>query len=380
MRRAPPPPVTLSPMARPPAHRYHLDHPELDPLVDALVVKAQEAYGEIAGVDFVRELVLTTIRLVRDKLPRGDLKLLNSALKELRHAFHVFGPFEKVRKVAIFGSARTPPEAAAWKQAREFAERITRAGWMVITGGGDGIMGAAQGGAGRERSFGVNIRLPFEQAANKVIAGDRKLINFRYFFTRKLMFIRQAHAVALFPGGFGTHDEGFEALTLVQTGKSEMIPIVFVDAPGGSYWRDWQEYVDTHLRAQGMIHAADMNLFKVTDDIEEAARELLRFYANYHSSRYVGELLAIRLRRAPTPEQLDGLNGSFHDILAGGRIETGPALPEEMGEHAELARLLLRFNRRDTARLRQLIDALNAYVPAEPPPPADALPHEIRPA
>ncbi|MGQ0612784.1 MAG: LOG family protein [Planctomycetaceae bacterium] len=366
-------------MSRPSAHRYHLDHPELDPLVDALVVKAQEAYGEISGADFVRELILSAIRLVRDKLPRGDLKLLNSAVKELRHAFHVFAPFERVRKVAIFGSARTPPQAPAWKQAHEFAERITSAGWMVITGGGDGIMGAAQGGAGRERSFGVNIRLPFEQAANKIIAGDRKLINFRYFFTRKLMFIRQAHAVALFPGGFGTHDEGFEALTLVQTGKSEMIPIVFVDSPGGSYWRDWEEYVATHLRAQGMIHAADMSLFKVTDDVEVAARELLRFYANYHSSRYVGELLSIRLRRAPTAEQMDQLNLSFPDILTGGRIEAGPALPEEQGEHGALPRLLLRFNRRDTARLRQLIDALNAYVPDDPLPPADALPHEIRP-
>jgi len=348
---------------RPPLHRYHLDHPELDSLVDDLVAKAQTAYGPIDGADFVREIVLSAIRLVRDRTPRGDLKLINSAIKELRHAFHVFAPFEQVRKVAIFGSARTPPGHPAWKQAHAFAERITRAGWMVITGGGDGIMGAAQGGAGREKSFGVNIRLPFEQAANKVIAGDRKLINFRYFFTRKLMFIRQSHAVALFPGGFGTHDEGFEALTLVQTGKSELLPIVFVDEPGGTYWRDWSEYIATHLRDRGMIGPDDTALYRVTDDVDEAVRELLRFYSNYHSSRYVGDVLVLRVRRPPAPDQLEALQRDFADILAGGRIETGGPLPEEGDAFPALARITLRFNRRDTARLRMLVDRLNALAP-----------------
>jgi len=365
---------------RPPVHRYHLDHPELDPLVDELVAKAQAAFGPIDGADFVREIVLSAIRLVRDKTPRGDLKLINSAIKELRHAFHVFAPFEQVRKVAVFGSARTPPEHPAWKQAHEFAERITRAGWMVITGGGDGIMGAAQGGAGREKSFGVNIRLPFEQLANRVIAGDRKLINFRYFFTRKLMFIRQSHAVALFPGGFGTHDEGFEALTLIQTGKSELLPVVFVDEPGGSYWRDWNAYIETHLRDRGLVGPDDTRLYRIADDAEAAVREILRFYANYHSSRYVGDLLVVRLRLAPTPAQLDAINRDFADLVAGGAIEATGALEEEGDAFPSLPRLKLRFNRRDTARLRALIDRLNGFVPEGSTPADDASSHEVIPA
>jgi len=360
--------------------RYQVFNPAVDGAIANLLEKAQAEFGASSDAELVREMAVTAIKLLQEKATRGDLKLVNSALKEIRHAMRVFAPWGSVRKVSIFGSARTAPDHPDWVQAREFAERIVRAGWMVITGAGDGIMGAAQGGAGRAKSFGVNIRLPWEQAANETISGDKKLIQFRYFFTRKLFFMKEAHAIVLFPGGFGTHDEANEALTLVQTGKSEVIPIVFVDAPGGSYWSDWRDYVDTHLRARGLISATDLSLFKVTDDVDAAVRELLRFYANYESSRYVRELLVIRVRRAPDERQLAQLNVDFKDLLTEGRITTGAELPEEQGESAGLPRVLLHFHRRDFGRLRQLIDRLNEFVPdgkkkAQPA----ASPHQILP-
>ena len=357
--------------------RYELRHPELDQAVEALVEGAERVWGASDGADYARQILVTGLRLLRDGAQPGDLKLINSALKELRHALRVFSPYEHHRKVAVFGSARTQEGTPDWEQARVFAERIVRAGWMVITGAGDGIMAAAQGGAGRESSFGVNIRLPFEQEANDVIAGDAKLINFRYFFTRKVVFVKEAHAIALFPGGFGTHDEALEALTLIQTGKGEMLPVVFVDHPGGSYWREWREWVTSHMN--GFISPEDLDLFRVTDDVEHAVAEILKFYSNYHSSRYVGDRLVMRVRSAPNEEALEGLNADFKDIVTSGTIEVGEALPEEAGEAAHLSRLVLRFNRRDTGRLRQLIDRLNALVTDEASPPREALPHEIVP-
>lgn len=359
--------------------RYELHQPELDSLVTTLVEEAEKTFGPTSGSDFVREMLVSAVRLIKDKTARGDLKLINSALKELRHALFTFAPFATVRKVSVFGSARTKPEQEEWQQAFEFGERIAAEGWMVITGAGDGIMGAAQGGAGRERSFGVNIRLPFEQSANKTIAGDKKLVNFRYFFTRKLMFLKESHAIVLFPGGFGTHDEGFESLTLIQTGKSEIIPVVFVDRPGGSYWHDWQDYVRSHLKETGLISPEDLNLFKVTDDVEVAVRELQSFYSNYHSNRYVHGTLVVRMRKAPTEEQLDQLNTEFSDLLTGGTIKTSGTLPEEYGEHDELPRIVLEYNRRDNGRLRQLIDRVNTFIPESSSSVADASPHEIVP-
>jgi uncharacterized protein (TIGR00730 family) len=298
-------------------------------------------------------------------------------VKELRHAFRVFKPFEDRRKVYVFGSARTPRSAPTWRQAHRFGARMTEAGWMTITGAGDGIMAAAQEGAGREHSFGVNIRLPFEQQANPVISGDPKLINFRYFFTRKVMFVKESHAVALFPGGYGTHDEGFEALTLIQTGKCQVMPIVCVDAPGGSYWKDWQVWIERRLLGAGLIGPDDLRLFLVNDDVEEAVREVTGFYANYHSSRFLGERLLLRLRHAPDADTLEGLNQEFADLLVGGPMEisSGP-LRQEAGEFEELPRIVLGFERRAVGRLRMLIDRLNALVPA-PEPPLEAEPPEI---
>jgi uncharacterized protein (TIGR00730 family) len=360
-----------------PRRRYELRNAELNAKIEELIALASATYeARDERADYVRQMLVTGLGLLGDDCSTGDLKLLNSTLKELRHAFRVFAPWAHVRKVAVFGSARTKPEHPDFEQARRFAERIVEAGWMVITGAGDGIMGAAQGGAGREASFGVNIRLPFEQQANPVIAGDPKLINFRYFFTRKLAFVKNSHAIALFPGGFGTHDEGFEALTLIQTGKSEMLPVVFVDAPGGSYWRDWQEYLHSHLLSRRLISEEDLALFKVTDDVDEAVAEVTGFYRNYHSSRYVREWLVIRVREAPDAAELAALNAEFGDILAEGAIEVRGALPEEGGEADPFPRVLLRFERKKMGRLRQLIDRLNAL--AEPEVSAsDAAPHEI---
>jgi uncharacterized protein (TIGR00730 family) len=248
---------------------------------------------------------------------------------------------------------------------------------MVITGAGGGIMAAAQGGAGREASFGVNIRLPFEQAANEVIAGDAKLINFRYFFTRKVVFVKESHAIALFPGGFGTHDEGFEALTLIQTGKCPIMPVVFVDEPGGSYWTEWAEWLRAHVAERGLISQRDLSLFRVTDDVEAATHEILNFYSNYHSSRFVGDKLVLRLRRGPTPEQLEGLNRDFADLVHGGAIEASPPLAAEAGEFPQHARLTLNFNHREMGRLRELIDHVNRWVAASAAPPRDAAPVEL---
>jgi len=359
--------------------RYELRDAGLNAAIEDLIERAFTSYGRgDERADYVRQMLVTSLGLLGDDASTGDLKLLNSALKELRHAMRVFAPWAHVRKVAVFGSARTEREHSDWVQAHRFAERMVELGWMVITGAGDGIMGAAQGGAGRSASFGVNIRLPWEQQANAVIAGDEKLINFRYFFSRKLTFVKHSHAIALFPGGFGTHDEGFEALTLIQTGKSEMLPVVFVDSPGGSYWRDWEEYVRSHLLGRGLISPDDLSLFAVTDDAEAAAQEIRGFYRNYHSSRYVREQLVIRVQQAPDAAALATLNADFADIVARGAIEVREALPEEGAEAAVLPRVVLRFERKKMGRLRQLIDRLNA-LPSSALAESAAAPHEIVP-
>ena len=369
-------PAMIRPMSSPLRRRYQLRSDLLNQKIEELLELARREGTEPADVELARQIIVTGVHLLRDETSRAELKLVNSALKELRHAFRIFRPYSKLRKVAVFGSARTSPDHPDWIHAHAFAERIVREGWMVITGAGSGIMGAAQGGAGRHASFGVNIRLPFEQEANEVIAGDRKLINFRYFFTRKVVFVKEAHAIALFPGGFGTHDEGFEALTLIQTGKSEMVPIVFVDAPGGRYWRDWLEYVETHLADRGLIAREDLKLFRVADSVDEAVDEIEGFYRNYHSSRYVDGRLILRLHVAPSDEQLEALNDEFSGLLESGKIERTDVLPKEEDEIAHLPRLRLHFNRKAVGRLRSLIDRLNTFSD-ESAPPSDARRREI---
>jgi len=330
--------------------------------------RARKALREpLSHAEFVAELAsgiaLTAEKLVRDDTGVADMKLLNAALKELRYAFRVFARYRGIRKVSTFGSARTPADHPAYRQAHEFARRIAdEHGYMVITGAGGGIMRAANEGSGRERSFGINIRLPFEQAPNEFIHRDPKLVNFKYFFTRKLMFVKEADAIALFPGGFGTHDEGFEALTLLQTGKSKLVPVVFVDAPGGHYWKQWRDYVVDHLLNESLISPADMRLFKVTDDVDEAVAEITTFYRRYHSSRYVRERLVLRLVEPLSDVRLATLNEEFADIVVGDPIVQTTALPEEAGESeiTHLPRLVFEFGRRQFGRLRMLIDAVNA--------------------
>jgi hypothetical protein len=361
--------------------RYELRSGALNAEIDALVAAALVEFGprDPESAEYARQMIVTALRFLRDDTDDGDFKLVNAAIKELRHALRVFAPYEGVRKVSIFGSARTLPGAPDWEQAERFASAMARHGWMVITGAGGGIMQAAQGGAGRDASFGVNIRLPFEQQANEVIAGDAKLVNFRYFFTRKVSFVRHSHAIALFPGGFGTHDEGFEALTLIQTGKSEMLPVVFIDAPGGDYWRDWQLYVSEHLLGRKLISPDDVALFRVTDSVDEAVGEITRFYRNYHSSRYVGDRLVLRVNEAPSGDALAALSREFADLLVEGAIESSAALPEEKGELPALPRLVLHYDRKNTGRLRRLIDRLNDLAPKAEPA-AGAAPHQIVPA
>jgi uncharacterized protein (TIGR00730 family) len=309
----------------------------------------------------VQQLRETADKLIRDQANRGDVKLLSTALKELRYAFKVFAPYRNRRKVTIFGSARLPAEHGAYQAAARFGKRMADAGYMVITGAASGIMEAGHVGAGRESSMGVNILLPFEQDANPVIAGDAKLIHLKYFFTRKLLFVKESDAVALFPGGFGTQDEGFEVLTLVQTGKSHLFPIVMIDQPGGDYWRKWLNYVEENLLLRGMIDRADMSLFKITDSIEEAALEILGFYRVYHSMRYVGRELILRLQKPISETLLNELRADYANILDSGTIEQTSALPAEANDThlADLPRLRLYFNRRDLGRLRELINRIN---------------------
>jgi uncharacterized protein (TIGR00730 family) len=336
-------------------------------LLGDMLPRLQAETGLSREEQFVREMMETSLRLLRDGTNLGDIKLLNAALRELRYALKVFAPYRDVRKVSIFGSARTAPDAPSYRTAVAFARLVAETGYMVITGAGGGIMRACQEGAGRERSFGVNIKLPFEQEPNEIISKDPKLVTLRYFFTRKLIFVKEADAAVLFPGGFGTHDEAFECLTLVQTGKTRPMPIVFVDAPRGTYWKTWKRYVEDHLLRQGLISPDDMSLFKVTTSIEEAVAEISGFYRVYHSTRNVGPRLVIRLQRPLPADRVAALSEEFADIVREGGIEqTGPLEVEDEPQLAALPRLVLAFDRTHFGRLRQLIDRINASdVPSD---------------
>lgn len=309
-------------------------------------------------IDMIKE---SADKLAADRTSRGDLKILSRALRELRWAFKVFSPYRSRRKVTVFGSARTRPHEPTFQQAVDFGREMAARSWLVVTGAASGIMEAGHLGAGRENSMGLNIMLPFEQDANPVIAGDPKLVYMKYFFTRKLMFVKECDAVCLLPGGFGTMDEGFEVLTLLQTGKRDMVPIVFLDEKGGKFWSDWDEYVRTRLLGHGMISPEDLSLYKLTDDVGEAVREIDQFYRIYQSMRYVKNKLVFRLSERPSAELLDAINAEFDDILVDGQFTVSGALPEEKDEPqlSPLPRLAFRFNRRSLGRLRQLIDALN---------------------
>ena len=319
-------------------------------------------WGAEKNPELIEEMIVTALKMAQDEMGVADLKLINRSLKEMRYAAKVFAHYSQFRKVVVFGSARVSPDAPESKVAEDFARKMVAHDYMVITGGGEGIMGAAQRGAGREHSFGLNIRLPFEQHANEIIEGDPKLINFNYFFDRKLNFVKESHAFALFPGGFGTLDETFEILTLMQTGKARIIPIVLLDAPKGTYWETWMTFITGHLFKFGFVSEEDFSFFKIVHDVDEAVREILQFYKIYHSERWVGEQLVIRICRPLSKTTVVGLNKNFSDLVREGAIVQGGALAPEKNEPEiwNLPRLILTPYRNSFGRFRQLIDAINA--------------------
>jgi len=337
--------------------RYRSGNAELDKEIAELV----DSVATNGHDDLLFEMIVSVLRLVREDNDRADLKLVNSALKELRYSMSVFAPYRETRKLSIFGSARTQREHPTYQAAIELGQRIAEHDWMVITGAGPGIMAAGMEGAGADNSFGVGINLPFEERAAATLIDDPKLINFKYFFTRKLTFMKESHGFALLPGGFGTLDESFELLTLLQTGKMQLAPVVLLDAPGDDYWQGWSEFVSQQLRHDGLISPDDMAFVKLTDSVDEAVEEICGFYRNYHSMRYVGPRAIVRLQHLPSDDLVAELTREFEDIIVAGEIERVEATESEVrdGDHVELPRLAFQFDRRHFARLRQLIERLN---------------------
>jgi uncharacterized protein (TIGR00730 family) len=340
-----------------------LEKAPMDPELKRRIQELIEFKGGGYNADLVEDIIFNALKLMKDVEDRGDVRVIRTAISELRYAFRLFAPYADKRKVTIFGSARTLPSKQEYQHAVEFARKISQAGYMVITGAGPGIMQAGHEGAGLENSFGANIRLPWEQEANPVIHHDKKLVTFKYFFTRKLTFIRHSDAIVLYPGGFGTLDEGYEAITLMQTGKSRLMPLVLMDRPGGTYWKTWDKNVREHLLRAQLISPDDLHLYHITDDADEAVKIITRFYRNYHSQRYVKDVLIIRLRHAPSESALEGLNQDFGDIITGEKIHVIEATPEEKDDNdvVDLPRIALGFDRRQYGRLRQLIEVLNSF-------------------
>ncbi len=332
-------------------------------LEDKIVALIRDIAGETEHFDVIKEMIVTALKLSENHVTEQDIGIIHRALKEIRYGFKFFSPYKNVRKVSVFGSARTEPTAPIYRYSADFARKIVDKGFMVITGAGEGIMRAAQEGAGRANSFGINIMLPFEQGANQFIENDPKLMTFKYFFTRKLFFVKEADAIVLFPGGFGTHDEALETMTLLQTGKCDPMPVVFIDVPGGTYWKSWQRYIQEEFVGRGLISPEDLHLFKVTDQIDVAVDELTTFYRRYHSICFIDQKPVIRLRRAVEKKCLDFLNEAFSDIVVSGKIvETGPLSGEEKEPGLNgLSRITFDFNRRSFGRLRQMIDTINRY-------------------
>ena len=328
---------------------------EAESLIDRLSDQGSELDRRLAA-----DMIRTAVRLLDDGCDTGQMKLMANAVKEMRSSWNVFNDWKGVRKITIYGSARTPEDHADYDAARDFSRRMADHGWMSITGAGDGIMKAGHEGPTRESSFGLRIRLPFETTANEVIEGDPKLISFRYFFTRKLMFMAHADAVAVCPGGFGTQDELFEALTLIQTGKSNVVPIVLLEGSGGVYWEHWRTYILKNLLDNGWISPEDMSLIHMAKTPEDACRHILDFYRVYHSCRYVGDHLVLRLQCELPTERIEQLNDEFADLVQSGRFEQTGALPAEQ-DHLEMPRIVFHHTRRAWGRVRQLIDRINEF-------------------
>jgi uncharacterized protein (TIGR00730 family) len=346
---------------------HPIDKTSVYAAIDGLL---DDVVGDVNGHDrrHMQQLLYTAVLVAHDRPDTLNLKIMNRALRELRKGFNTFAPWADKQKIAVFGSARSAEDSVEYKMAVECSRGLVEAGFMVVTGAGPGIMQAANEGAGRENSFGVNIELPFEQQANRFIDGDPKLVSFKYFFTRKVVFVKETDGVILFPGGFGTQDEGFETLTLVQTGKSEPRPIVMIDPPGSNYWRDWDRYVRSALLDRGLISPKDLNLYTIVQSSEEAIDHIVHFYRNFHSIRYIDGRLIIRVKVEPSKFLVHSLNERFPDVLHSGKIERCRIHPHEADEPdvAHLHRLRLHFDQRNLGRLRQMIDLLNdAVTPAQ---------------
>ncbi|MBI4313743.1 MAG: TIGR00730 family Rossman fold protein [Candidatus Omnitrophica bacterium] len=349
--------LPVGPLKKFPARVYSTGHSSKD----AAILKLLSEFEDPFDRRLLAELMTSAYRLGMDRASTLDLKIINTAVKELRYAFNVFRPYRRIRKVAVFGSARISPRHPAFVMAREFGQQMAAAGWMMITGAASGIMRAGHEGAGRAASFGLNIRLPFEQDANRVIASDEKLINCKYFFTRKLLFIKESHATVLLPGGFGTLDEGFECLTLIQTGKSEPRPVVFVHGRRSYFWRPLLKFMNERLVREGMISSGDRSLYAVAHSAEEATQEVLKFYSVYHSMRTVGHWAVLRLQQPLAEPDVARLAREFNDIVIAGKFRQGNALPEESDEPEleGLPRIIFQFNRRSYGRLMELIRKIN---------------------
>jgi uncharacterized protein (TIGR00730 family) len=336
------------------------------PLLNELL----DAIGVTANRDQVLEILETVVRLATQGTDRLDLKITNAALKEMSEAFAMFAPYRHVRKITMFGSARTLPSDPLYSQARDLARVLAAHDWATVTGAGPGIMAAGLEGAGPEKSFGINIRLPFEQEANQFIAENPRLVSMKYFFTRKLLLIKESFAYAVLPGGFGTLDEAFELLTLLQTGKAEPAPVVLLEVPGTGYWKGWERFLTQEVLSRHLITAGDESLYRIANTVEDAALEVLGFYRNYHSLRWVGDTLVLRLESLPSEGEVAELSERFADTTTGPiRILGGPLPAERRSrDFPELPRIAMHFDRVSYARLRQLIDAINT-LPSAPPPP-----------
>jgi len=336
---------------------YEIGDAAIDSLINELAKKT--GFGETEYL--LREILTTAVKLGKESGDRGDLKLVNNTLKELRYSFKVFSPYRQVKKAIIFGSARSKNTSAEYLMAEEFARKLTGKGYMIITGGGPGVMEAGNKGAKAGQDFALNIRLPFEQKANPYIQEKDRIINFKYFFTRKLVFIKESDATALFPGGFGTQDEGFEMLTLIQTGKSRPRPIVLMEPKGSTYWAQWMRFVNQQLVKKGYVKKEDLGLFRIVKTVAAGIKYIEDFYKVYHSIRYVSGLTVLRLNKEISDKTLKLINKKFKDILTNGEIKVSPPTDKEIqeGEYLGLPRLVMNYNMRAYGRLCEMIRVIN---------------------
>lgn len=341
--------------------KFLKDYEVGDQVIDNLIRELATKSSSLETEYLLREILTTSVKLGKESADRGDLKLVNNTLKELRYSFKVFSPYRAIKKVIIFGSARSKNNSAEYKMAEELSRKLTQKGYMIVTGGGPGVMEAGNKGAGLGKDFALNIRLPFEQKPNPYIDEKEKLINFKYFFTRKLIFVKETDATAVFPGGFGTLDEGFEMITLMQTGKSRPRPIVLMEPKGSTYWTSWMHFVKRQLVKKGFIKKEDLSLFTITKTTDQAVKYIDNFYRVYHSIRYVSGLAVLRLNRKISEKTLRLINKKFKDILISGEIKVAPPTEKEVQEKEflDLPRLVMNFNMRDYGRLCEMIHVIN---------------------